>query len=244
MTLAAVADCIRQAQSVVALTGAGISTESGIPDFRSATGIYSQRQDAMELLSLSTFRRDPERFYRFFREAFLRWGDLQPNRGHRALAALEKMGKLRAIVTQNIDGLHQKAGSSRVLELHGNLQTATCHSCGRQYPMEVVRNDQAPVPLCPECHHPLQPDIVLFEQALPEQVVWAAVHAIENCQLLLVVGTSLTVAPACNLVDVRPPGARLVIINNDPTPYDPTADYIIRGSAGAILEELVNLLNL
>lgn len=230
-------ELIRNSQRMVAMTGAGISTESGIPDFRSSGGIYSQRQDAMKLLSLSTFYSRPKDFYQFFREAFLQYSGVLPNRGHQVLAKWEQLGKLSAVITQNIDGLHQAAGSKRVLELHGHLRTVHCPKCGREMSMEEAGSIE-PYPLCPQCQVVMKPDVVLFEEPLPQDVYGEAMSEVGKTDLLLVVGTSLTVSPANLLVNYRNPNSKLAIINMSPTPYDWTADLVVRGKAGEILSQV------
>lgn len=230
-------ELIANAKRMTALTGAGISTESVIPDFRSSGGIYTQREDAMDLLSLSTFYSRPKDFYEFFRAAFLQYSNVLPNRGHEVLAKWEKLGRLSAVITQNIDGLHQAAGSERVLELHGHLRTVHCPKCGAEMSMEEAKKYE-PYPVCPKCQVPMKPDVVLFEEPLPEDVFGEALTEVGKTDLMLVIGTSLTVSPANLLVNYRNPNSRLVIINMSSTPYDWTADLVIRGKAGDVLSQV------
>lgn len=238
-----VAKLIKNSTGAAVLTGAGVSTESGIPDFRSSTGLYTQNQDAMNLLSLSSFFSRPAEFYRFFKDAFLRYSDVEPNPAHKVLAKWQQEGRVRAIITQNVDGLHQKAGATYVLELHGHLRTAYCPRCKTSVPMSEVAAAPGPYPTCKTCNIALKPDVVLFEESLPEGVFEQALQEVEQADLMLVVGTSLSVSPANYLVNYRNPNGRLVIINKEATPYDHTADYVIYGRAGQTLLELDQLIS-
>ena len=238
-----VAEVLRNTTNAVAFTGAGVSTESGIPDFRSSTGIYTQTDNAMELLSLTTFHARPKEFYQFFKDSFLRYGDAQPNAAHKVLAKWQREGRLTTLVTQNVDGLHQAAGSPRVLELHGHTRSVVCLSCDRGFPMSDFVIDSETYPRCPECDKPLKPRVVLFEEPLPQDVLGEAFAAAQAAEVLIVVGTSLTVSPANYLVDYRNPRGKLVIINLDPTPYDRYADWVIHGKAGETLTRLDELLS-
>jgi len=232
------ADLIRRRQPVVVLTGAGISTESGLPDFRGrGAGLWS-RVDPMRL-SASALRRDPTRFWKVFAEIFGMAPDIEPNRGHLALAALERAGYIRSVITQNIDGLHQMAGSTRVLEIHGHLRTASCTRCGRRIPLAeaLAQLDAREVPQC-SCGTALRPDAVLFEDPMPPDFDQARAEA-AACRLLLVVGSSLTVWPAASLVDYAP---RLAVVNDEPTPADPAAEVVIHGSAGQTLSAVAERL--
>ena len=216
--------------------GAGVSTESGIPDFRSVDGLYHQRYDEPPetILSATYFARKPEKFYDFYRDKMLPL-EAEPNVTHRVLAKLEAQGKLSAVVTQNIDGLHQKAGSKRVYELHGSVLRNHCTRCGRFYPAEFIRDSQG-VPLC-DCGGIIKPDVVLYEEALDDAVVTGAVKAIREADLLVVGGTSLVVYPAAGLLRYFR-GDKLVLVNRDETPYDSQADLVIHDSLGKVFSAL------
>ena len=228
---------IREAQSAVFFGGAGVSTESGIPDFRSVDGLYSQKFEypPETIISHSFYEKDPSYFFRFYREKMLPLG-FEPNVTHRVLARLEQEGHLAAVVTQNIDGLHQKAGSKHVYELHGSVLRNYCTRCGKFYSAEFVR-DAKDVPLC-DCGGIVKPDGVLYEEALDENPVAKAVSAIRKADLLIVGGTSLTVYPAAGLLRYYR-GDRLVLINRDATPYDAYADLVFHDSLGTIFSQLV-----
>ena len=229
---------ISESQRIVFFGGAGVSTESGIPDFRSVDGLYHQKFDdpPETILSHTYFMRKPEKFYDFYRQKML-VTDVQPNRAHLALAKLEQQGKLSAIVTQNIDGLHQKAGSTKVYELHGSIHRNYCRSCGKFYSAEDLQKT-AGVPRC-TCGGLIKPDVVLYEESLDQDCIMGAVEAIANADLLIVGGTSLTVYPAAGLLRYYN-GSRLVLINRDQTAYDDRADLIFHESIGAVLEAAVS----
>ncbi len=239
----AAAKLIKAAERTAVFTGAGISTESGVPDFRSSTGLYSQNADAMTLLSLSTFHTHPAKFYRFFREAFLRHLDVEPNRAHEVLTRWQQEGTVQTIITQNVDGLHQKSGSVSVLEMHGHLRTAHCLRCQCTVPMDEIVRCTDPYPICPGCDSPLKPDVVLFEENLPQGIFEQALSAVGTADLLIVAGTSLSVSPANYLVDYRNPGGKLLIVNKEPTNYDQTADCVIYGEAGSVFTKLDSILH-
>ena len=226
-------DWISESRHIVFFGGAGVSTESGIPDFRSVDGLYHQKYDypPEEILSRSFFDARPEEFYRFYREKMLCL-DAQPNPAHRKLAELEAAGKLTSVVTQNIDGLHQRAGSRRVWELHGSVLRNRCMSCGRPWPVSAVA-ESAGVPRC-TCGGVIKPDVVLYEESLEAQVLEGALEDIRQADLLIIGGTSLVVYPAAGLVNYYR-GHRLVLINKSPTPYDAHADLVIAGPIGEIL---------
>ena len=228
---------IVESSRIVFFGGAGVSTESGIPDFRSEDGLYHQKFDypPEEILSHSFFYHHTEEFYRFYREKMLLPDGIQPNAAHKKLAQLEQDGKLSAIVTQNIDGLHQLAGSKRVYELHGSIHRNHCTKCGKFYPMEFIR-DSADVPRC-ECGGLIKPDVVLYEESLDEACLEGAVRAISQADLLIVGGTSLTVYPAAGLLRYYG-GKRLVLINRDETPYDGYAGLIFRDKIGEVLSQI------
>ena len=227
---------IRESKSAVFFGGAGVSTESGIPDFRSVDGLYSQKFDypPEQIISHSFYLRKPEYFFRFYREKMLPLG-FEPNVTHKVLARLEQEGHLAAAVTQNIDGLHQKAGSRNVFELHGSVLRNYCVKCHKFYPAETVR-DARGVPLC-DCGGIIKPDVVLYEEALDDSTVAGAVSAIRHADLLIVGGTSLTVYPAAGLLQYYR-GHRLVLINRDATPYDDYADLVFHESLGKIFSQL------
>jgi NAD-dependent deacetylase len=233
------AELLLEAQRAIALTGAGISTASGIPDFRSpVTGLW-QRFDPLEVASLSAFRSQPERFFVWIRPLLRMILDASPNAAHTALAELEQHGRLAGVVTQNIDGLHQRAGSNRVIELHGNTRRATCVSCYRHFatePFVLALLLAGEIPRCPECGCILKPDVVLFEEQLPASELRDAERLIGATDLLIVVGSSLDVMPA-SLLPVRAldEGAGLIILNHEATYLDARADVIIRQDAADIL---------
>ena len=234
--LEAFIEAVKNARRMVFFGGAGVSTESGIPDFRSVDGLYHQRYDEPPetILSATYFARKPEKFYDFYRDKMLPL-EAEPNVTHRVLAKLEAQGKLSAVVTQNIDGLHQKAGSKRVYELHGSVLRNHCTRCGRFYPAEFIRDSQG-VPLC-DCGGIIKPDVVLYEEALDDAVVTGAVKAIREADLLVVGGTSLVVYPAAGLLRYFR-GDKLVLVNRDETPYDSQADLVIHDSLGKVFSAL------
>ena len=227
---------ISESKSAVFFGGAGVSTESGIPDFRSVDGLYSQKFDypPETIISHSFFVRKPEYFFRFYREKMLPLG-FELNVTHKVLARLEAEGHLAAVVTQNIDGLHQKAGSKRVFELHGSVLRNYCVKCGKFYRAEVIR-DAKGIPLC-DCGGIIKPDVVLYEEPLDENVMAGAIAAIRKADLLIVGGTSLTVYPAAGLLHYYR-GQRLVLINRDETPYDSYANLVFHESLGDIFSRL------
>ena len=227
---------IDDSRSIVFFGGAGVSTESGIPDFRSVDGLYNQTYDypPEEILSRSFFDRRPGEFYRFYRDKMLCL-DAGPNPAHKKLAELEEKGKLRSVVTQNIDGLHQMAGSKRVWELHGSVHRNFCMRCKKFHPVEFIR-DSAGVPLC-SCGGTVKPDVVLYEESLNSRVLEGALGDIQNADMLIIGGTSLAVYPAASLVNYYR-GERLVLINKSPTPYDAHADLVIAGAIGEILSQI------
>ena len=230
---------ISESNRIVFFGGAGVSTESGIPDFRSVDGLYHQKFDypPETIISHSFFARRPEYFFQFYREKMLPLG-FEPNITHKILAEWEQAGKLSAVVTQNIDGLHQKAGNQRVYELHGSVLRNYCMLCGKFYPAEYVR-DAVGVARC-TCGGTVKPDVVLYEESLDELVLRKSIQAIQNADLLIVAGTSLTVYPAAGLIRYYP-GNRLVLINRDETPYDSYANLVFHESLGDIFSKLSDL---
>ena len=227
-------DWIDQSENIVFFGGAGVSTESGIPDFRSTDGLYNQEYDypPETILSHSFYESNPEEFFRFYRNKML-YLDAQPNAAHRKLAELEAAGKLKAVVTQNIDGLHQAAGSRTVYELHGSIHRNYCTQCHAFYGPDFIAGGEG-VPLCPVCGGLVKPDVVLYEEGLDQETVKGAVEAIRRADVLIVGGTSLVVYPAAGLINYYG-GNRLVLINRGPTPCDAQADLVIHDSIGRVL---------
>ena len=227
---------IAESDRIVFFGGAGVSTESGIPDFRSVDGLYSQKFDypPETIISNSFYLRRPEYFFRFYREKMLPLG-FEPNITHKVLAKWEQEGKLSAVVTQNIDGLHQKAGSKQVYELHGSVLRNYCVRCGKFYPAEFIRDCDG-VPQC-DCGGTVKPDVVLYEESLDQNTIEKSVGAIASADLLIVAGTSLTVYPAAGLINYYR-GNRLVLINRDATAYDDQADLVFHESLGNIFSQL------
>ena len=240
------AQMLREAQYSVALTGAGVSTESGIPDFRSPTSGLWFQYNPMEVASIGGFRSNPERFYEFWGQRFATLAHAQPNITHRVLAELEARGYLKCVITQNIDDLHRRAGSRRVLEVHGNYTRGLCIGCKKTYTIqeifEKVKRDG--VPLCEECKNLLKPDVVLFGELLTADFD-SALDEIERCDFLFVLGTSLEVYPVAGLVPhAKRRGARIAIVNREHTPFEPIADLIIESELGPVMTELRQLLAL
>lgn len=232
---------LRQVERLVVLTGAGMSTESGLPDFRSEEGLWRKYRPEY-LASVDALDRNPLLFYEFYRQRLELLDRVGPNAGHLALAELEREGKLRSIVTQNVDGLHTEAGNRNVIEIHGSLRKAHCHRCGRPHPVETLRRtviELNDLPRC-ECGGLIRPGIVLFGELLPEEAYSQAVAAVENCDALLVIGTSLQVYPAASLPEIAlDHGARLWILNLMPTPYDRLADLVVTAKAAEVLARVV-----
>lgn len=228
---------INESARMVFFGGAGVSTESGIPDFRSVDGLYHQQYDypPETILSHTFYMRKPEEFYRFYRAKMLA-PDAKPNAAHRKLAQWEQEGKLSAVVTQNIDGLHQAAGSRKVYELHGSVRRNHCRKCGAFYDLDYMLRTTG-IPRCEKCGGIIKPDVVLYEEGLDQATLNGAVRAIGNADLLIVGGTSLTVYPAAGLIDYYD-GDRLVLINRSVTPLDSRADLLIQGSIGEIFSQL------
>jgi NAD-dependent deacetylase len=229
----ALADLLRERQPCVVLTGAGISTESGIPDFRSPTGIWAH-YDPMDYATIDAFRRDPVKVWEFYALRLDALATAQPNAGHLALADLERAGLVQAVVTQNIDGLHQQAGSREVIEVHGSIRTATCLQCGAEAPLQT-----AP-PLCPRCGAIMKPGVVMFGELLPPGALERAAELARGAGLLLVVGSSLEVYPVAALPEeTLSAGGALAIVNRGPTPYDGRADLKVDAGAGETLSTLL-----
>lgn len=230
---------IEESENIVFFGGAGVSTESGIPDFRSQDGLYHQQYDypPEQILSHTFYMKHPEEFYRFYRNKMLVSG-AKPNKAHLALAKLEREGRLKAVITQNIDGLHQAAGSREVLELHGSVHRNYCLRCGKFYGPEAIEQSSG-VPKC-SCGGMIKPDVVLYEEGLDMDVLNRAVNYISRADVLIVGGTSLTVYPAAGLIDYYR-GNRLVLINRDATALDSRADLVIGGKIGEVLGEACGL---
>lgn len=235
---------IRESEKIVFFGGAGTSTESGIPDFRSAAGLYQTEQHSPyppeELLSRSFFDRHADIFFDFYRSKMLH-PNAEPNGCHRLLARLEKEGRLQAVITQNIDGLHQKAGSNTVLELHGSVHRNYCMDCRRFHPLDHMIDSASIVPRCTACGGIVKPDVVLYEEQLDQSVLFGAVDAISSADLLLVGGTSLTVQPAAQLITYFR-GKHTVLLNATPTAYDHRADLLITDPIGEVMNTVDRLL--
>ena len=229
-------EIINKSKSIVFFGGAGVSTESGIPDFRSKDGLYNQhyKYPPEEILSHTFFMHHTEEFFEFYKDKMnsLKY---EPNITHKKLAELEKEGKLKAIVTQNIDGLHQKAGSKKVLELHGSVYRNYCMKCGKFYSAEYVFNSKG-VPHC-TCGGIIKPDVVLYEESLNEEILEESIYQISHCDTLIVAGTSLTVYPASGLIRYYN-GNNLILINRDTTPFDKIANVVINDSLGNVFKNI------
>jgi NAD-dependent deacetylase len=240
--VAQLASLIRDNQPCVVLTGAGVSTESGVPDFRSASGIWAEF-DPREYATLGAFRRDPEKVWRFYAPRFAMLTEAEPNAAHLALAALERRGLVRAVITQNIDLLHQRAGSAEVIEVHGTIRTSSCPGCEASYPLaEVVPLIEVhDAPPCPACGAILKPDVVFFDELLPEGAIERATALAEEAGLLLVVGSSLEVYPVADLPrSTLAAGGKVAVVNRTPTWVDARAELVLRGSAGEVLSAAVS----
>ena len=227
---------IEESENIVFFGGAGVSTESGIPDFRSVDGLYNQKFEypPEQIISHSFFLKDPSYFFRFYREKMLPLG-FEPNITHLVLAKLEQEGKLSAVITQNIDGLHQKAGSRTVFELHGSVHRNYCTKCGTFYDAQFIK-DSADIPLC-TCGGIVKPDVVLYEEQLNPDTLDSSIDAIASADMLIIAGTSLTVYPAAGLVHYYR-GNKLVLINKDETPYDYKANLVIHSCLGDVFNLL------
>lgn len=230
------AKLVEKSRHIVFFGGAGVSTESGIPDFRSVDGLYHQKYDypPETILSHSFFLQKTKEFYDFYRDKMI-YLDALPNTTHQKLAQWEKEGKLEGIVTQNIDGLHQLAGNKKVFELHGSIHRNYCTRCHKFYPIDTIQNSSG-IPYC-ECGGIIKPDVVLYEEGLDDSTVNGAVHALENADLLIVGGTSLSVYPAAGMLHYFN-GETLALINKSATPYDSNADILIQTGLGEVFEQL------
>lgn len=231
---------IEESDNIVFFGGAGVSTESNIPDFRSSTGIYATENNLNYppevMLSHSFFISHPDEFYDFYRNKMI-YKDAKPNDAHIALAELEKRGKLKAVITQNIDGLHQMAGSKNVLELHGSIYRNYCTKCHKFFDLDYILESKG-VPRCDKCNGIIKPDVVLYEEGLDMDLLTRAVRYIENADVLIVGGTSLVVYPAAGLIEYYN-GNKLVLINKSSTPYDYRANLIFNDSIGKILKQVI-----
>jgi len=240
MSLAKLKEIIDESDNIVFFGGAGVSTESNIPDFRSSTGLYSNkgksRYSPEEMLSHSFFMGHTKEFYDFYRSNMI-YPDAKPNDAHISLAKLESIGKLKAVITQNIDGLHQMAGSKEVLELHGSVHRNFCMSCHKSYPLDVILKSEG-IPRCLECNGIIKPDVVLYEESLDPYILEKSIDYISKAETLIVGGTSLTVYPAAGLIQYFR-GKHLVLINRTPTPYDRQAEIVINDSIGETLKKVV-----
>ena len=227
---------INGSKNIVFFGGAGVSTESGIPDFRSVDGLYNQHYKfpPETMLSHSFFKKYPEEFYQFYRGKII-YQNAKPNKAHYKLAEMETLGKLRAIITQNIDGLHQMAGSKKVLELHGSIYRNYCQKCQKSYDLSYIKNYKG-IPRC-SCLGIIKPDVVLYEEELDTDTIESAIRYIKNADMLIIGGTSLVVYPAAGLIDYYQ-GKKLVLINKNPTPYDDSANLIFNTSIGETLDKI------
>ena len=234
-------EIINNSENIVFFGGAGVSTESNIPDFRSESGLYNAKQrygrSPEEILSHSFFTRHTDVFFDYYKNNLI-YTDARPNKAHRALAKLEAEGKLKAVVTQNIDGLHQKAGSRTVFELHGSVLRNYCMDCGTSYDLDYVMDDEnceGNIPKCRKCGGIVKPDVVLYEEALDEDCMMGAIRAIQQADTMIIGGTSLVVYPAAGLIRYFG-GKKLVLINKQATPYDGQADLVINDSIGKVMD--------
>ena len=230
-------DWINESDNIVFFGGAGVSTESGIPDFRSVDGLYNQKYKypPERIISHSFYIQNSEEFYRFYKDRML-FPDAKPNAAHKALAKLEQEGKLKAVITQNIDGLHQKAGSKNVMELHGSVLRNYCERCLQFVSAEEILHS-TDVPKCPKCGGPVKPDVVLYEEGLNQKTLEDAIYYISHADVLIVGGTSLAVYPAAGLIDYYN-GNKLVLINKSTTPMDARADLLIQQGLGSVFEQI------
>jgi NAD-dependent deacetylase len=230
-------ELIESTDNIVFFGGAGVSTESGIPDFRSQDGLYNRKYKypPEQIVSHTFLTKKPQEFFEFYKDRMI-YQDAKPNKAHLKLAQWEKEGKLKAVITQNIDGLHQAAGSKNVLELHGSTLRNYCLKCGRRYDIDYVINSKETIPYC-ECGGMVRPDVVLYEEGLDMDVIESAVSYIKNADVLIIGGTSLAVYPAAGLIDYYT-GDKLVVVNKSATPRDSQADLVVQGSIGEIFDQL------
>lgn len=244
MSIKKLANMIKESSNIVFFGGAGVSTESNIPDFRSASGLFNEKLNKNftpeQLVSHSFYIRYPEEFYKFYKDKLV-YKEARPNKAHIALAKLEKIGKLKAIVTQNIDGLHQMAGSKNVLELHGSIHRNYCTKCNKFFNLDEMLNLDGIVPYCDTCKNIIKPDVVLYEEGLDDNIISKTISSISSSDLLIIGGTSLVVYPAASFINYFK-GKNIVLINKSKTPYDSKADLVINDSIGRILDEVIKLL--
>lgn len=247
-SIKSVARLIYDSRKVVVFTGAGISTESGIPDFRSPGGIWSRyNQDDLTYQKFRSHEKYRKLYWKYDRERYPAMQDAKPNAAHRAVVEIERSGRLLALITQNIDGLHQAAGTSRdkIYELHGTVREVTCLDCNRRWPREEITDmmdrEGIEVPYCPHCKGHLKCATIAFGQALPNDVLESAFHYARHCDLFLTIGSSLVVQPANLLpLEARRSGATLVLVNLSPTPYDEIVDHVLHGPAGSTMRAIMN----
>lgn len=241
MSLEKLKEYIDHSSNIVFFGGAGVSTESNIPDFRSSSGLYNKNSEFKyppeTMLSHSFFKSNMDEFYDFYRKKMI-FKDAKPNDAHYSLCKLEKMGKLKAVITQNIDGLHQEAGSKNVIELHGSVHRNYCLKCGKKFDLDYVLKSSTNIPKCDECGGVVRPDVVLYEEGLNMDNIEKAVYYIEKADILIVGGTSLVVYPAANLVRYYN-GKKLILINKSETPYDDMANLVFHESIGNVLSSVV-----
>lgn len=243
--MSTLSEWIQESNNIVFFGGAGVSTESNIPDFRSDNGLYKKkyRYPAEQMISHSFFMSNPQEFYEFYFNQMI-YPDAKPNDAHKALAKLEKAGKLKAVVTQNIDGLHQLAGSKNVYELHGSVLKNTCMHCGKHFDLQQTMElrDHQGIPKCDSCGSIIKPDVVLYEEGLDDHTIYQAINAIQQADMLIIGGTSLVVYPAAGLIQYFG-GKHLVLINRDSTSMDRNADLVIHESIGKVLAEATEFLD-
>jgi NAD-dependent deacetylase len=241
-----IAELIRESSSTVALTGAGISVPSGIPDFRSPGEGLWEKVDPMEVAHIDAFRRDPAKFWSFYRPRFHMLGDKEPNDAHRVLAELERRDLLDAVITQNIDQLHHKAGSERVVEVHGSIRMSSCQACGKQFPLEEVEGlfDDQGAARCSDCSGPVKPDVVLFGELLPADAMAEAESLAAGAELMMCIGSSLEVYPVAGLPSVTlAAGGKIALITQGPTPFDGDAAVRMDGDVVADLDAVLSALD-
>ena len=244
MSIEKLVEIIKSSDNIVFFGGAGVSTESNIPDFRSSSGLFSQKLNKNftpeQLVSHTFYSRYPEEFFKFYKDKLV-YTEAKPNKAHLALAKLEELGKLKAVVTQNIDGLHQMAGSKNVLELHGSIHRNYCTKCNEFFDLNEMLNLDGTVPYCDKCGGIVKPDVVLYEEGLDNDIISKTVAAISSSDLLIIGGTSLVVYPATSFINYFK-GSNIVLINKSKTPYDSKADLVINESIGKVLDEVIKFL--
>ncbi|AWZ47440.1 NAD-dependent protein deacylase [Clostridiaceae bacterium 14S0207] len=234
---------LKESNNIVFFGGAGCSCESGIPDFRSSNGLFNQKLNVTftpeQLVSHTFFKKYTEEFFNFYRKKLI-YEDAKPNIAHITLAKLEEIGKLKGVITQNIDGLHQMAGSKKVLELHGSIHRNYCTKCGKFYDLDYILKSKTQIPYCTECGSIVKPDVVLYEESLDSSILRESIKLINEADVLIVGGTSLVVYPAAGLIDYYK-GNKLILINKTSTPYDYKANLVINDKIGKVLKQCMNL---